>query len=513
MTNHHGDQPIAELTEQDATVLVVSVLIISACSIVYELLISALSSYFLGSSVLHFSLTIGLFLFFMGIGSFLSRFVHQDLLSKLIGVEIGVGLLGGLSGLVLYAAYSLTEFYYLIALMLIAGISILVGLEIPLLTRLLERSQGLKLSLSRVLSFDYMGALVASVLFPIVLVPYLGLQRTGLAVGLLNLAVAAGLIIHFGRRLDRQQTALTLATTAVAFVLVGGLFGSFRLVGFLEQQLYQDPVVFAEQTPYQRVVMTQHGKDLRLYLNGSIQFSSIDEYRYHEPLVHLPMAYAPHRSDVLVLGGGDGLAIRELLRYDTVSSITLVDLDPAVTQLGTHHALLRQLNGDALADPRVTTINQDAWRFLEQQDQLFSVIIIDLPDPSTLDLGKLYSHEFYQLAYRRLAADGLLVTQSSSPFFARQVFWSIHATLAEVFPYTLPYRSYVPSFGLWGYNLASKVPLDRLRHPLPADLKFVDVNALPSLLHFGSDVSATPAEVNRLENQVLVQYYEKSWDQ
>lgn len=501
----------AALSRSDATLLVGSLLVVSACTLVYELLISALSSYFLGASVLHFSITIGLFLFFMGVGSWLSRHVHRDLLDRYALIEILIGLIGGLSGIILYAAYAMTAHYYLVALFLIAGISILAGLEIPLVTRLLENARGLRRSLADVLAFDYLGALVAALLFPLVLVPYVGLQRTAFVIGLINLGVAVVLLIGLRRHL-RRGAALKALALGVGLVLAAGFIHAGSLTHWFEQYLYQDEIVHVEQTPYQRIVLTQRNRDLRLFLNGSLQFSSIDEYRYHEPLVHLAAGAAGRLDQVLVLGGGDGLVARELLRYPDLGQVTVVDIDPAMTRLARRHAMLRALNEDAFTDPRVRIIHQDAFEFVEKADALYNLVIADLPDPSTLDLGKLYTVAFYRLLGARMAADGVFITQASSPFFARKAFWCVGATLEEVFNHSLPLKSYVPSFGLWGFHLASQAPLRLDRRPRPAGLRFLDLAAASEALRFPPDIAPVEVAPNRLDNQVLVRYYEAGWD-
>ncbi|MEM9301125.1 MAG: polyamine aminopropyltransferase [Pseudomonadota bacterium] len=494
------------MSAADSGLLVGSLLIVSACTLVYELLISALSSYFLGSSVLHFSITIGLFLFFMGVGSFLSRFFHYDLLDRYVLIEILIGLIGGLSGVLLYAAYATTEHYYLVALLLIAGISVLAGLEIPLVTRLLQDARGLRRSLSDVLAFDYLGALFAALLFPLVLVPYVGLQRTAFAVGLVNLGVAGVLLARLSPRLG-QAAPLRLLAVGVGVILALGLVYTSSLTRWFEQYLYQDEIVHVAQTPYQRIVLTQRKNDLRLFLNGSLQFSSIDEYRYHEPLVHLAAGAARRLDEVLVLGGGDGLAVRELLRYPEVGRITVVDIDPAVTELASTHAMLRSLNAGALQDPRVSIVHQDAFEYLEGASTRYNLVVADLPDPSTLDLGKLYTVTFYRLLQARLAADGVFVTQASSPFFARKAYWCIGATLGEVFDEVVPVQSYVPAFGLWGFHIASQASLAFEARPLPSDLRFAEAGYAGRARHLPPDVGPLDVDVNRLENQVLVQYY------
>ncbi|GAB4006715.1 hypothetical protein GCM10029992_58370 [Glycomyces albus] len=190
-------------------------------------------------------------------------------------------------------------------------------------------------------------------------------------------------------------------------------------------------------------------QDFRMYLNGDLQFSSVDEYRYHEALVH-PVMDGP-RSDVLVLGGGDALAVREILRYDDVESVTLVDLDPAVTELARSFDDLVELNGDALSDPRVEVVNEDAFTWLREHTERFDTIVVDMPDPDATETAKLYSVEFYAMAAERLNGTGRMVVQGGSPYFAPKTYWTIAATLEEAGYAPAPYQVSVPSFGDWGF--------------------------------------------------------------
>lgn len=501
-----------ELTaRREIAVLIVSIFIIASCGLLYELLISSISSYFLGSSITHFSITIGLFMFFMGVGSYLSKFVEHRLLERFIQVEIAVGLVGGLSAAILYFAFSVTQFYYLIAVLLIATISIGIGFEIPLVTRLANRHQSVKDALAHMLAFDYLGALVSSLLFPLVMLPYLGIMKTAFVVGMLNVAIAFVNIAEFKTQLAHPRRFQAAAGAAFA-VLFAGFVYSFSIASFFERFVYEDEIVYSAQTPYQKLVLTKFKDDLRLFINGDLQFCSLDEYRYHEPLVHVPMGLAKRHDRVLVLGGGDGLVVRELLKFDQVKEITLVDLDAEMLEVAKSHALLTEVNQHSLTDPKVKLVVQDAYKFLEDTPELFDVVIVDLPDPNDLTLGKLYSREFYHLLQRRLAREGVMVTQSTSPYLARIPFWSINHTLKSVFPHVLPYQSYVPSFGMWGFNLASALPLwPEEIGPLPEG-RYLTRALLPSLFVFDNDTSDVPAEVNRLDNQILIQYYEQSWD-
>jgi spermidine synthase len=496
-------------------VLLVSVFVIATCGILYELLVSSISTYFLGSSILQFSLTIGFFMSFMGVGSYLSRYVRTRLLDWFVTIEIWLGLLGGLSALVLYFSYSLTENYQLVAFTLTAVLGTLIGLEIPLVTRLVRSYASLRDTVAQVLSFDYIGALAASVVFPLVLLPYLGTMRTAFLVGMLNLGVAVfnAQVFRANLRNGGRQRAVALG---LLVLLAGGFAYSFRIVGFFEQFVYQDEVLLTRQSAYQRIVLTSWHQDYRLYLNGHLQFSSADEHRYHEPLVHVPLSLARNRERVLVLGGGDGLAVREVLTYADVSHIDLVDLDPDMTDLGRQHPIFKRLNKNALNSPKVRIVNQDAYKFVENGSELYSVVIIDLPDPSDPGLGKLYTREFYQLLKKRLAADGVLVTQATSPYFAPQAYWCIARTLREVFPHVSPYTVYVPSFGQWGFVLAGRLPtqdavVPRLQKALSAKpLRFLKPSVVPSLFVFDPDMAERPVPVNTLDTHALVRLYEES---
>jgi spermidine synthase len=296
----------------------------------------------------------------------------------------------------------------------------------------------------------------------------------------------------------------------VVALLAAGLAGADRLTTLAEEGLYADRIVHAQSTRYQRIVVTKWREDVRLFLNGNLQFSSRDEYRYHEALVHPALAALPAARRVLVLGGGDGLAVREILRYPRVESVTLVDLDPEMTRLFATAPLLRGLNHDALLSPKVTVVNADAFKWLEETGEHFDLIIADFPDPSNYSVGKLYTTAFYQLLERRLSARGIAAIQSTSPLYARKSFWCIVATVEAAGLKATPYHTLVPSFGEWGYVIASRepyVPPARYEH----ELRFLTPDIHPAIFGFPKDMARVPAEVNRLNNQVLVQYYEAEW--
>jgi spermidine synthase len=489
--------------------LFLTVLLIAACGLVYELVAGALSSYLLGDSVLQFSTVIGTYLFAMGVGSWLSRWVHRGLAARFVTVELMVAMVGGFSSTLLFLAFAFTDAFQLLLYTLVFIIGALVGLEIPLLMRLLRDRLEFKDVVANVLTFDYLGALGASLLFPLVLVPRLGMVRTALLFGLVNAGVALWSTHLLREHLPRRRPLVALCVVVMA-VLGAGFAWAERITRTAESSLYADPVVLTRTSPYQRIVLTAWRDDLRLFLNGHLQFSSRDEYRYHEALVHPGLAALPAARRVLVLGGGDGLAVREVLRYPDVE-VTLVDLDPEMTRLFSTHRELVRLNGGALASPRVRVVNQDAFRWMDQTRESFDFVVVDLPDPSNYGVGKLYTTAFYRLLSHHLNRGAMVVVQSTSPLFARSAFWSIDRTLREAGLRTWPYHLYVPSFGEWGFVLAGRddyTPPDRL----PSGLRYLTPGTVPHLFEFPADMRPVPVKANRLDDQVLVRYYSDEWE-
>ena len=496
--------------------LLLGTFVIAVCGLVYELIAGTISSYLLGDSVFQFSIVIGLFMTAMGLGAYLSRYIEDGLEQAFIATQISLGLIGGLAAPALFFAFAFVDNYEAFLVLICVMIGILVGLEIPLVTRILQQEKTLQINISNILTADYVGALVAALLFPLVLVPQLGLISTSLLFGLLNLAVAGLACRIFWPLLDWKLPAIA---TAAALLLLASLLSSQRLVGVFEGELYHDEIIYAETTPYQRIVVTHRNGQVRLFLNGGLQFDSLDEHRYHESLVHPAMGLAGRTDAVLILGGGDGMAVREVLRHEGVKRITLVDLDPAITKLFRENPRLTALNADALNDPRVEIINQDAFEFLKSEKKRYNVILIDLPDPKKPSLSKLYSLAFYTEAAHRLARDGILTTQATSPVYARKAFWSIAETLAAApDPYrqdaTLnikPYHAYIPSFGDWGFVMAGPRRLDWSGIRLPENLRFLEAAALPGLTKFPPDIAALKVEKNTLQAHPLLDYYEEGW--
>jgi spermidine synthase len=486
-----------------------TVFVVAACGLGYELVAGALSSYLLGDSVTQFSLAIGLYLFALGVGAWLSKFVDRGLASRFVDIELAVALAGGTSAGVLFLAFERGIWFRPILYGEIVLVGALVGLEIPLLLRLLKDEVEFKELVAQVLSFDYVGALVVSLVFPLVLVPSLGVVKSALAFGLVNALVALWSTWIFGEQLARPNLARARAFVVIALLALGAVF-SEHLTRRSEEAVYGDDIVLAKTTPYQRIVVTRNPAGFQLYLNGGLQFSSVDEYRYHEALVHPAFAVHGAARRVLVLGGGDGLALREIEKHPEVETITLVDIDPAMVELAKTFPLLRDLNRDSFADPRVHVVHDDAMRWLEERRGLFDVAFVDFPDPSNFSVGKLYTTTFYERVLANLAADGVVAVQSTSPLFSRRAYWCIDRTIESCGLFTRPYHAFVPSFGEWGFVLASRRSFD-VPAQAPADSRFLDSATMASLFQLSPDMRALPVEENRLNTEVLVRYYEDDW--
>ncbi len=503
------EAPIPEKPQASlAFILLLSVLVVATCGLIYELLAGTLASYLLGDSVTQFSTVIGAYLFAMGVGSWLSRYVKGDELRVFVRVEVLIALLGGWSAAALFLLFPLVSDFRLALYGLVLAIGMMVGLEIPLLIRILQHRFAFRELVSNVLTFDYVGALVASVLFPLLLVPQLGMIRTGFVFGLANVSVAIALLVILPR--SRRNAADLAAALLVAASLIAGLVFAERLQRWSEVAFYQEPVIYARSTPYQRMVLTRRNGDIRLYLNGNLQFSSRDEYRYHEALVWPVLGRVANPAQVLVLGGGDGLAAREILRDARVRQVTLVDLDPEMTRLFRDTPQLAALNGHALASPRISVHNADAFRWVKQAQGRYDAVIVDFPDPTEFSLGKLYTEHFYREVARLLAPGGVMTVQSTSPLIAPRSFWTVATTLEAAGLTARGYHAYVPSFGEWGFTMAAHGPIPPLAG-LPPGLRFLTLKSEPLLYQFPPDMARRPTPVNRLDNQALVRSFAEEW--
>ncbi|WP_435737935.1 polyamine aminopropyltransferase [Cellulosimicrobium sp. PMB13] len=481
----------------DRPTVFAAALLVAVGGIVYELILGTAASYLFGDSVVAFSVATGLTLFGMGLGSLLAPRLQREAGLSFVRNELVLSLLGGASVLVLFWAYAQTELYWPVFVLLSLAIGTAIGVEIPLLVALLKqhgRDESVSL-LSRVLALDYFGALAASLLFPFLLLPYLGLVRTAFTVAVLNVVVALFMLGRLGHR--PRWTALTWVTLVA---LLGGVAASTWLETSISARMYTDPVVVQESSAYQRLVVTDYRGDVRFYLNDQLQFSSVDEARYHETLAHAAMTSVTAPASVAILGGGDGLLAREVLRYGSVRDVTLVDLDPAVTDLARENRLLADLNEHALDDDRVTVVNADAFRWLDETDASFDVVLVDLVDPSGERVAKLYSQEFYAMVAAHLRPGGAFATQATSTYFTPNAYWQIVSTVRAAAPEraVVPLTVNVPSFGEWGFvlslpgaaaggTLPDDVPGLFARTSLPEGLQFHDATSLAATTRLPAD--------------------------
>ncbi|MEE1219492.1 MAG: polyamine aminopropyltransferase [Ruminococcus sp.] len=498
----------------DGKLLLVTTLLISICSIIYELLISSISSYLHGDSVFQFSITIGLYMSAMGIGSYISKYIKNELFDKFIFIEMSIGILGGFSSLILFLVNIYTDIYMLVMYILIILIGIFVGLEIPILTRIIENNESnVRKNLANIFTFDYIGGLIGSILFPILLFPKLGFITTAFLVGTINIVVALIIVLKYKQFVFNYNLIKIIAVILVVLILLFLCVGNL-ITTTIEQGLYRDDVILSEQSPYQKIVMTKHKDDLRLFLDGNLQFSSTDEYRYHEALVHIPMMYAENHSRVLVLGGGDGLAVREILKYNDVKEVVLVDIDKEMTDLCANDSQISALNQNSLKNNKVTVINEDGYIYVKENKDKFDVIIIDFPDPNNESLNKLYTNVFYNYIKANLTENGVMVCQSTSPYYAKKSFWCINKTVQSQFKTVIPYHLQVPSFGDWGFNLAFNSNNERKN--LNVETRFLNSSNIDSMFTFGNDeiITLDQIEENNMFKPSLITYYNEevqSW--
>ncbi|WP_404446567.1 polyamine aminopropyltransferase [Sutcliffiella horikoshii] len=496
--------------------------IVSICGIIYEVLFGAAGSYILGDGIKQYTLTISLFLTGMGIGSYISEKVTRNLIISFVWIEFLIAIIGGVSTFLLFGVTAFlaegTDAFFLYFVTLLVGT--LTGVELPILIRKAnEIGETLNRSAARVLFSDYAGGLIGGLLFLYILRPQFGLVKTAFIVATINACVALWLLYYFRDEIKRVKTHATAGLFIILLLFSGIFFGEEMAFSF-EQRLYRDPIIFNEQSTYQQIILTKEQGDLRLFLDGQLQFSSTDEYRYHETLVHPAMGLSENRENVLVLGGGDGLAVRELLKYEEIKSITLVDLDPNVVELAkTNHDLV-DLNEQAFEDKRVKVVHEDAFNFLEKSSDLYGTILVDLPDPNNESLNKLYTLEFYQLIRNHLLPGGSVMIQATSPTFATEVYWGIDKTVQAAGLETSNLHVDIPSFGDWGFVLAKREPVHWDDISIEVETEFLTTEVLTGLRAFGKDVDAdivdkngeqVKLEVNTLIDPNLLEKYLKAW--
>ncbi len=455
----------------------------------------------------------------MGLGSRLSKSFNSNIIFYFVITELILSVLVSFSAIASYLIYGFTSVSWVIIYLLSIIIGLLIGLEIPFATRINNEFEELRLNISNILEKDYYGSLLGGLFFAFIGLPYLGLTYTPFVLGFINLIVSFWLFYVLRHEISSRLRRLVSVLYVIVFaVILGGLFFAKPLVLFGEQAKYKDKIVFSEQTKYQKIVITEWKNWHSLYINGNQQLSTFDEFLYHEPMVHTTIGITKKRNNILILGGGDGCIIRELLKYEDIGHITLVDLDEKMLRLGREHPIFKTLNKGALNDVKVNTIVADAFTYLEDSKTVYDAILVDLPDPNNVDLNKLYTKEFYRLCYNSLDAKGTFITQSGSPYYATKAFYCIDKTLKNSGFYTLPLHNQILTLGEWSWiigkkepispKVLSKINLTRL------DLKWLNNNSMSALSSFGKPlVDTTGIKINTIFNPKLYLYYkEGNWE-
>ncbi|CAM4416135.1 Spermidine synthase [Mycobacterium basiliense] len=525
MTTTDPSPPAAEAIPSEPprrwrALLLAAVAACAACGIVYELALLTLSTSLNGGGIVATSLIVAGYIAALGAGALVIKPLLAHAAITFIAVEALLGIIGGLSATALYVAFAFVDGSTWVLALGTALIGGLVGAEVPLLMTLLQRGRvagptDTGRTLANLNAADYLGALVGGLVWPFVLLPHLGMIRGAAVTGMVNLVAAAIVSLFLLRHVGSTRQLVTAlgALAAALMLLVTLLLRAREIETTSRQQLYADPIIAYRHSVYQEIVVTRRGNDMRLYLDGGLQFSTRDEYRYTETLVY-PGLRDGARS-VLVLGGGDGLAARELLRLPGVQTITQVELDPAVIELA--RTTMRDANRGALDHPRVHVVIDDAMRWLRAAQIPsggFDAVIVDLPDPDTPALGRLYSTEFYALAGRALAPDGLMVVQAGSPFSTPTAFWRTISTIRSAGYAVTPYHVHVPTFGDWGFVLARHgdiAPKPAVPRSAPA-LRFLNQQVLDAAAVFSDDVAPRQLEPSTLENPRIVDDMRHGYD-
>ncbi|MEM1135924.1 MAG: polyamine aminopropyltransferase [Bacteroidota bacterium] len=503
--------------------------------IVAEYILSTLATYFLGNSVFQWTMILSMMLFSMGLGSRISKFMDEYLLEKFVLIEFALSILVSLSALLayvvsIYASFNDKLYIYsfeldgIVIYMMSILIGLLIGMEIPLVTRLNESYESLRINISNVMEKDYYGSLLGGVFFAFIGLPILGLTYTPFILGGVNFLVAIGLFFRFKELIDKRYLfSIYTGGALVLAIIVSGFLFADSIINYGEQKRYKDKVVYQDQSKYQKIVVTQWKNYHWLYLNGNQQLSTFDEWLYHEPMVHPAMKLVPGAKNILILGGGDGCVAREVLKYPSVESIKLVDLDEKVTELGSKHPVFTTLNDNALNHEKVTVQNGDAYTYLQKTMDFYDAIIVDFPDPKTIEIGRLFSLEFYKLCYQHLRPSGVIIVQSGSPYYASKAFYCIEKTIKAAGFNTIPLHNQVLTLGEWGWVLGSKSipenelkPLLRSFHFDDIDTRWITNDAMSLITSFGKgliELDSASVEVNMIHNPVLPTYYRNgNWD-
>ncbi|MCU4163319.1 polyamine aminopropyltransferase [Carboxylicivirga caseinilyticus] len=507
-----------------SAILMAAIFATGFSGIIAEYLLSTLATYFLGDSILQWTMIVSTMMFSMGLGSRISKSFKTNLTEKFLILEFILSLVVSFAPMVVYtiSAFTTSLAIFIYGFSIIIGT--LIGMEIPLVMRINNEYESLRINISNVLEKDYYGSLIGGIFFVVLGLPFLGLTYLPFFLGTVNFGVAIGVYLMLNKLIAQQyKKYINASIWIVTIIIISGVIFSDPIIKYGEQIKYKDKVVYSEQSQYQKIVITQWENDYWLYLNSNQQLCTMDEVMYHEPLVHPIMTLHPNPQKVLILGGGDGCAAREVLKYPMVESIRLVDLDPAMTKLGQENPILTNLNKGSMNDSKVEIINADGYHYLTHSKDFYDIIIIDLPDPRTVELGRLYSVEFYNVCHKHLRPEGMIITQAGSPYFATKAFKCIVNTMREAGFNTIPLHNQVITLGEWGWSMGIKTERAiNLKHEVQS-LDFINIKtqwlnneAMQLITSFGKDIfpgQSDSVKVNRIHDPVLYKYYLKgNWD-
>ena len=547
----------------DDILLIITMAVLAGCGLIYEYLLSHYAGRVLGVMESTIYTMIGLMIVSMGLGAFAARKVRCAY-NGFVWLELIIALLGSSAILIIGGLISITQIFpEIIANMLSipsdmkpqgglfkqlswlafnspyffgAILGFFIGMEIPLIARIREQihQQHLANNLGTIYGADYVGAGIGAAIWVIFLLS-IDISKAAALTASLNLIAGSFFILRYWQQLTWRKTFIALHCALGLVIILIFSFGN-QWLNQMNSLLYLDKVVHTDKTRYQQLTFTERYMGLEqeniinFYLNGRLQFSSIDEHIYHDYLVAPVMAGSARHDNILIIGGGDGLALRDVLKYSP-TSVTLIDLDGELIDIFKRPKDLVnprlanqivQLNENSLQDERVTIIKADAFiaiNALLKNRQIFDAIIVDLPDPSHPDLNKLYSVNFYARLKLLLSGDGLIAIQSTSPYHAKNTFISIGKTLAAAnFAQVEQYHDNVPSFGEWGWTIASKMgssPLTRLNQlkKLPVTHQWLNLPLLKSAFIFPNNFYQNKDDIgiNVLGSHTIYQLHQKAW--
>jgi len=551
----------------DDTLLILAMAVLAGCGLIYEYLLSHYAGRVLGVMESTIYTMIGLMIVSMGLGAFAARkvrcafngFVYLELIIALLGA-CSILIIGGLIAVTQTLPHIISDMFSLPPDMLPKGgafkqlstiaikspyffgvtLGFLIGMEIPLIARIREEVHGQHLAnnLGTIYGADYIGAGIGAAIWVIFLLS-IDISKAAALTASLNLIAGAFFVLRYWHKLTWRKTFISLHFVLAFIILLMFNYGN-QWLNQMNSLLYLDKVVHVQKTRYQQLTFTERylgvsadteqSSIINFYINGRLQFSSLDEHIYHDYLVAPVLAGSARHDNILIIGGGDGLALRDVLKYNP-TKVTLIDLDSELIDIfqepeqylnANLARKINHLNKGSLQDKRVTILRSDAFitvNELLKTAQVFDAIIVDLPDPSHPDLNKLYTVNFYARLQQLLSGDGLIAIQSTSPYHAKDSFISIGKTLSAAnFTHVQQYHDNVPSFGEWGWTIGAKMgksPLARLDNltQLPVKHRWLNIDILKSAFIFPNDFYARKADINinTLGSHTLYQLHQKAW--